>query len=48
MGVFYGNNWLLAIPFAAVCLVQLFWFLIRGKGRLPEEKNRILDLLVCI
>ena len=49
MEAFYGDNRLLAIPFAAVCLMQVFWFLIKGKDDLPGQKSTWwTDLIVCL
>ena len=49
MEAFYGDNRLLAVPFVAVCLMQLFWFLIKGKkDGLGQRPMWMTDLIVCL
>ena len=49
MEAFYGDNRLLAVPFVAVCLMQLFWFLIKGKkDGLGQRPLWMTDLIVCL
>ncbi|MBQ9664091.1 MAG: hypothetical protein IJV40_13160 [Oscillospiraceae bacterium] len=49
MEAFYGDNRLLAIPFIAVCLMQVFWFLVKGRREQDSKRSSgLTDLIVCV